>query len=93
MWRGVHGKCLASRGRGEEAEREVREGVFFAEGAGSPMLIGRFLMDLGEVQRLSGKEDEAVQSVAGALRSYAAKGSLPSVREAERALEHLLAGA
>ena len=37
-------------------------------------------------------EDEAVQAAEGALRSYAAKGSLPSVREAERTLERILAG-
>ena len=35
MWRGVHGKVLASRGRGEEAEQEVREGLSFAERAGA----------------------------------------------------------
>jgi class 3 adenylate cyclase/tetratricopeptide (TPR) repeat protein len=93
MWRGVHGKFLASRGRGDEAEREVREGLFFAEQAGAPMLAGRFLMDLADVQKLSGKKDEAIQTVGGAVRSYAAKGSLPSVREAERALERILAGA
>jgi hypothetical protein len=90
MWRGVYGKFLASRGRGAEAEREVREGVIFAERAGAPMLAGRFLMDLAEVQRLSGKNDEAIQTVEAAVRSYAAKGSLPSVREAERTLKGLL---
>jgi class 3 adenylate cyclase/tetratricopeptide (TPR) repeat protein len=89
-WRGVHGKVLASRGRSAEAEQEVREGLSFFERAGTPMLAGRFLMDLAEVQRLSGKKDEAIQTLEGAVRSYAAKGSLPSVREAERTLEELL---
>ena len=93
MWRGVHGKVLASRGRGEEAEQEVREGLLFAERAGAPMIVGRFLTDLAEVLALNGKRDEAVQALGGAMRSYAAKGCLPSVREVERGLARLLAGA
>ncbi len=92
MWRGVHGKFLASRGRGAEAEQEVREGVTFAERAGAPMLAGRFLMDLAEVQRLSGRRMRPSRTVEAALRSYTAKGSLPSVREAERTLAGLLGG-
>ena len=92
MWRGVHGKVLASQGRGEEAEQEVREGLLFAERARAPMIAGRFLMDLAEVLSLIGKTDDAVQALGGAVRWYGAKGSLPSVREAERARERLLTG-
>ena len=92
-WRGVHGKVLASRGRSKEAEQQVREGLLIAEGAGAAMIAGRFLLDLAEVLTLSGKKDEAVQAVGGAAHRYAAKGSLPSARQAERARERLLAGA
>ncbi len=92
IWRGVHGKVLASRGKGEEAELQVREGLEVAERAGAPMLAGRFLMDLAEIMTLSGRKDEAAQTLGEALRLYAAKGSLPSVRMAERALEQLRAG-
>jgi tetratricopeptide (TPR) repeat protein len=93
MWRGVHGKVLASRGRGEEAEQEVREGLLFFERAGAPMIAGRFLMDLAQVLALAERKDEAVQAIGGAVRWFAAKGSLPSLRQAERARERLLAGA
>jgi hypothetical protein len=49
-------------------------------------------MDLAEVLALSGKKDEALQAIGEAVRSYAVKGSLPSVRAAERAREMLTAG-
>jgi len=93
IWRGVHGKVLASRNRGEEAEQEVREGLVAVEQAGVPMIAGRFLMDLAEVLALNGKRDEAVRAMGAAVHRYAAKGSLPSVRDAERALDRLTAGA
>jgi class 3 adenylate cyclase/tetratricopeptide (TPR) repeat protein len=92
VWRGVHGKVLAALGRGDEAEQQVREGLSVAKWAGAPTIAGRCLMDLAEVLTLAGKKDEAVQAADGALRSYAAKGSLPSVREAERTLQRILAG-
>ncbi len=93
IWRGVHGKVLASRGRGEEAERQVSEALVPAERAGAAMIAGRFLMDLAEVLMLAGKKDEAVRAMGGAAHWFATKGSLPSVREVERALERLRAGA
>ena len=92
-WRGVHGKVLASRGDGEEAELQVREGLGAAERAGAAMIAGRMLMDLAEVLMLSGKKDEAVRAIGDAARWFGAKGSLPSMRMAERALEQLRAGA
>jgi hypothetical protein len=92
MWRGVHGKVLASRGRDDEAEQEVREGLLFFERAGASIIAGRFLMDLAEVLAFAEKKDEAVQAIGGAVRWYGAKGSLPSMRAAERARERLLAG-
>ena len=92
MWRGVHGKVLASRGGVEEAEQEVREGLAFAERSGAPMIAGRLSLDLASVLMLAGKKDEAVQTMDGAVGWYAAKGSIPSVREAKGALERLLAG-
>jgi len=57
------------------------------------MIAGRFLMDLAEVLALNGKRDEAVRAMGAAVHRYAAKGSLPSVRDAERALDRLTAGA
>ncbi len=92
MWRGVHGKVLASRGRGGEAEQEVREGVLFAERSGAPMIAGRFLMDLAQVLALAERKDEAILAIGRAVRWFAMKGSLPSLRQAERARERLLAG-
>jgi class 3 adenylate cyclase/tetratricopeptide (TPR) repeat protein len=92
VWRGVHGKVLAARGSGEEAEQEVREALLVAERAGAALIAGRCHMDLAEVLMLNGKKDEAVRAVDGAVRWYAAKGSLPSVRAAERMHERILAG-
>ncbi len=92
IWRGVYGKVLAARGLGHEAEHVVRMGVSLGERVGAPILAGRFLMDLAEVLRLSGKSDEALEVIDEAIRCYVAKGSLPSVRAAERARELLAAG-
>jgi class 3 adenylate cyclase/tetratricopeptide (TPR) repeat protein len=93
IWRGVHGKVLAARGRGVEAERQVRKGVLIFERAGAATIAGRTLMDLAEVLMLAGKKDEAVQAVAGAAHWFATKGSLPLMREAERVFERLRADA
>jgi tetratricopeptide (TPR) repeat protein len=91
-WRGVYGKVLASQGKGERAELQVREGLEAAERAGAAMISGRMQMDLAEVLMLSGKKDEAVSAMREAAQWFGAKGSLPSIRMTERALEQLRAG-
>ena len=93
MWRGPHGKVLAARGRSAEAEREVREYVLFAERLRAAMVAGRSQMDLAEVLMLAGRKDEAVQAMIRAAQWFAEKGSLPSVRDVERSIERLRAGA
>ena len=78
-------KVLASQGRGEEAEQEVREGLLFAERAGAPMIAGRFLMDLAEIFALTGKKDEATRPSAELCVGTPRKGaSRPCVRRNER---------
>ena len=56
------------------------------------MIAGRFLMDLAQVLALAERKNEAILAIGRALRWFTTKGSLPSLRQAERARERLLAG-
>ena len=82
VWRSVRAKVLARRGKLEDGERLAREAVALAETSDMLAFTGDALLDLAEVLRLAGKEDEARSCIQPALALFEQKGV---VRMAERA--------
>ena len=65
--------------------------VWAVPSSGVPLVSPQLIREPGD--RARREEDEAVQANSGAVRLVRREGSLPSVREAERALAWVLAGA
>jgi tetratricopeptide (TPR) repeat protein len=89
-WRYVRTKVLARMGFVDEGEQLGREAVDLVARTDALNRRGDSLLALGETLHLQGSEDEALESIRGALRVYEQKGNVVS---AERARAMLLAGA
>ena len=92
LWRSVLAKVHARRGRYEEAEKLAREAVDLMSRSDSLNTQGNTYMDLGAVLRISGREAEAAEAYAIALRLYELKGNVPSAAGARSFLESCSAG-
>ena len=92
LWRSVLAKVHARRGRYAEAEKLAREAVDLMSRSDSLNTQGNTYMDLGAVLRISGREAEAAEAYAIALRLYELKGNVPSAARARSFLESCSAG-
>jgi class 3 adenylate cyclase/tetratricopeptide (TPR) repeat protein len=88
-WRGARAKVLARRGATEEAVRIAREGVAIAERTDWLNLRGDARMDLAEVLRLMGREDESRQNIQLAIELFEQKGNSVMASRARTFLEQL----
>jgi class 3 adenylate cyclase/tetratricopeptide (TPR) repeat protein len=88
IWRGVFGKILARTGMLEEADRVVREAVQLMQGSEEPVSQGYALMDLAEVLRLAGREDDAALAIKEAIELFDEKGNLVAAERARELLVH-----
>ena len=86
LWRCVRGKILARAGRHSEAEATVREGVRLIREAEDPDSQATAILDLAEVLRLAGDNDEARRQTEEAVRLYEAKGNTVGARLARMLL-------
>jgi class 3 adenylate cyclase/tetratricopeptide (TPR) repeat protein len=73
---GARARILAAGGEADEAERTGRRAVTLSEQTDDVNMQGDALVDLGDVYRELGREDEAVRSFEMALLRYAAKGNV-----------------
>ena len=87
LWRRARAKILARHGHLDEAESLAREAESLIMKTDAPVLQGNTLMDLAEVLRLAGKQDDAVLALREALRRYEEKGDGVSAARARRELE------
>jgi len=89
MWRATRAKVLARRGEFEEAQRLAREAIAFAAGSDFLLDHGDALMDLGEVLKLAGDEENAGAAVRDAIDFYELKGAVIAADRARAVLEEL----
>jgi class 3 adenylate cyclase/tetratricopeptide (TPR) repeat protein len=89
LWRTVRAKLLARRGEHAEAERLAREAVGRMAQTDELDRHGDTLLDLAEVLRLAGREQEATPVVAEALELYEQKENLVSAGKARELLERI----
>ncbi len=75
-WQPVRAKLLARRGEHELAQRTGRDVVAGAQSTDALNQHARVLLDLGEVLRLGGRDDDARELIEQARRKYEAKGNL-----------------
>jgi class 3 adenylate cyclase/tetratricopeptide (TPR) repeat protein len=92
-WRGVRALLLAQRGEADAAETLARAAVELALGTDRVDTQTEALMDLAEVLRLAGREDDAIPVVIDALKRYERKEVLPAVARARALLSELEATA
>jgi class 3 adenylate cyclase/tetratricopeptide (TPR) repeat protein len=76
LFRGTRAKVVARRGEAEHAEQLAREAVGLAAETDALTVHGDALMNLAEVLRLVGKEDDAVSVAEEARRLYESKGNI-----------------
>ena len=86
QWRAVQAKLLARRGDTPEAEALAREAVALAAETDFLVLRADALMDLAEVLRVTGRDDEATPFVEQALELYEQKGHVVGADRARSAL-------
>ena len=86
QWRAVQAKLLARRGDVEQAEALAREAVALAGETDFLVLHADALMDLAEVLRLAGREDESTPVVEQALALYEQKGNVVGAERARALL-------
>jgi predicted ATPase/class 3 adenylate cyclase len=91
VWRGVLAKVLARRGRAEDAEPTAREAVELAEMTDMLVLQGDAWVDLAEVLRLAGRQEEAVAALRSALERYGRKQHTVAIASVRRRLAELTA--
>ncbi|MGH2635810.1 MAG: tetratricopeptide repeat protein, partial [Actinomycetota bacterium] len=89
MWRSARARILAGRGRAEDAEPLAREAVVLAEQTDDLNMRAETLLDLGEVLRTDGREEDAATAFARALELYEAKGNVVGAGDARRRLDSL----
>jgi tetratricopeptide (TPR) repeat protein len=89
-WRYVHARVLTRLGAIDEAELHAREALDLMARTDALNRHADSLLALAEILRVRGREDEALESIRGALRLYEQKGNVVS---AGRAKAMLLVGA
>ena len=89
LWRRARAKVLARQSRFEEAEALAQEALSMIEQTDSPVLQANTLMDLAEVLRLAGRQDEATSLMQSALFLYERKGNLVSAGRVRSALDEM----
>ena len=82
VWRCVRARVLARQGAFDSAEAFGREAARLAEKTDALDDCGDTLMDLADVLRVVGREDQAATTVAEALRLYERKGNVVSAAKA-----------
>jgi tetratricopeptide (TPR) repeat protein len=82
QWRAVRAKLLARQGESEGVERLAREAVELASETDFLVLHGDALMDLAEVLRTAGRNEESVPVVQEALQLYEQKGNVVAAERA-----------
>ena len=82
LWRCVRGKILARRDRPDEGERTIREALALIREAEDPDSQATVLLDLAEVLRLGGKDDEASARAEEAVQLFERKGDVVGARRA-----------
>jgi class 3 adenylate cyclase/tetratricopeptide (TPR) repeat protein len=85
-WRAVRGKVLARRGEHGAAETLLTEAAAFIAGTNWLNSRAGVQMDLAEIMRLAGRDDEARAAVEEALRLYEAKENLVAATRARSQL-------
>ena len=88
-WHLTLGKILAHRGESEEAERLVREGIRVTERTQYLTDRAFSFMDLAEVLRLAGRNEEAASAVERAIDLFEQKGNVVCADRARKILEDL----
>lgn len=78
QWRGPRAKVLARRGRTRRAKALATEAVAIAKQTDFLVMHADALMDLAEVQRLTGEQVRARRAAQEAVRLYARKGNVVS---------------
>ena len=73
--RGTRAKVCASRGAHDEAERHAREAVRLAAATDALDMHGNALVDLADTLAFAGRDEEAANYLADALRLYERKGN------------------
>ena len=91
MWRQVQALVLAHRGEHAASERLAREAVAIMEQTDSLNLQGETLLDLAEVLRAAGRDEEAAGTLVDALDRYERKHNLPIARQVRERLSDLQA--
>ena len=86
QWRAVRAKLLARGGELAAAEALAREAVALAEETDFTVLRADAFMDLAEVLRTAGRENESEPFVAQALELYEQKGNVVAAGGARRIL-------
>jgi tetratricopeptide (TPR) repeat protein len=86
QWRAIQATMLARQGEPEPAEALAREAVCLVEATEAVILHADTLLDLAEVLRLAGRNEEAAPFMAKALALYEHKGVVPSAARARRLL-------
>ena len=85
--RGAHAKALCALGHADRAEAMAREAVELAAGTDCTQLQGEAFLDLAEVLRRSGRQEEAAGLTGQALSRFDAKGNRLGSDRAGAALE------
>jgi hypothetical protein len=82
LWRCVRGKVAARRGDVAQGERIVREALGLILEAEDPDSQATVLLDLAEVLRIGGRDEEASAAAAEAARLFEAKGDVVAAQRA-----------
>jgi class 3 adenylate cyclase/tetratricopeptide (TPR) repeat protein len=86
VWRGVHAKVQARRGRCERAEALAREAVALAAPTDLLSHHGDAMLDLAEVLRVCGRTGDAERAALTALSLYEQKGNAAAASRARALL-------
>jgi tetratricopeptide (TPR) repeat protein len=84
MWRGARARIMATRGQTDTAIALARESVSVAGETDDLNMQGDANVDLGEVLRLAGGDEDAARAFDEALVRYEAKGNVVGARDAAR---------
>ena len=78
LWRSAQAKVLASRGGSNEATALGREAVALSRSTDYVVMQADALMDLAEVETVTGRRSSAIQLIDEAIELYEAKGIVPA---------------
>jgi len=87
LWRSAQAKLAAANGTAADATRLAEEAVDLASQTVDIVLHADALVDLGQVMRALGRENEAGPPIREALQLYERKGAVAAVLRTRRMLE------